>query len=186
MGTDPVCCSAQTSPRRLLDLRPDGGFTFTPDPFFVGAYTFLYKVRRDQQFGSSGLVTINVAPPAGVPAPLAVSDHYHVGANGTLNVEAPGVQENDDPRSAFPTTLELLTSPLHGTLQHPGGAFTYSPSTGFSGYELRVHSPFVATVPVPGRAIGATLVPGSYIFSVGATTRCKSGVHGASQTVVVP
>ncbi len=152
-----------------LDLRADGGFTFTPDPFFVGAYTFLYTLYRDTRSGSTGLVTIDVAGPVGVPPPVANGDQYDVGANSTLVVEAPAFLANDDTRGEYFEGFDVLTSPLHGVLQFPGNGFTYTPGTGFSGvdsftYRLRslVGPSAPATVTITVAPPGTPIPPSDF------------------------
>ena len=125
-----------------LQLNSDGSFTYTPSSYFTGPDLFLYRAVNTLGMGNTASITITVAPPAGVPLPLALDDRYTVGANGTLTVEEPGVMANDDPRSTFSTVPELLTQPAHGSLSWRSDGFTYIPFPGFSGddtatYRLR-------------------------------------------------
>lgn len=84
-----------------VTVNADGSFTYTPYSYFTGVDYFGYRAVNSLGMGNTASATITVAPPAGVPLPVAVDDRYTVGANGTLNVESPGVMANDDTRSAF-------------------------------------------------------------------------------------
>lgn len=55
-----------------------------------------------------------------------------------------------------------------------------------TGYALIVTGAFTGTVPVPVRAVGGSVPPGSYTIRVAATNSCGTGLATAPQTVVVP
>lgn len=145
-----------------VTVNADGSFTYTPYSYFTGVDYFGYRAVNSLGMGNTASATITVAPPAGVPLPVAVDDRYTVGANGTLNVESPGVMANDDTRSAFYTQPEWLTQPAHGSLSLVSDGFTYTPFPGFSGvdtatYRLRnlVGSSATATVTLTVLPAGA-------------------------------
>jgi len=53
----------------LIDLRPDGSFTYTPKAGFSGADTFDYRANDGTGNGNDATVTINVAAPPPPPPP---------------------------------------------------------------------------------------------------------------------
>jgi len=55
----------------FFELHPDGKYTFTPTPDFVGTVTIIYEICDDQNRCSRTTITINVLPKA--PQPPAVT-----------------------------------------------------------------------------------------------------------------
>ena len=81
-----------------------------------------------------GLVVTGPAA-AGVPSPApgAVDDHYPVDEDAALQVDAPGLLENDNP-AATTCVPEVDDAGLIGELDvEPNGAFTYTPPADFYG-----------------------------------------------------
>ena len=87
-----------------LTLNPDGSFTYTPDPDFVGTDTFTYTASDGTNVSDPTTVTITVTTPVNDDAPVANADTYTVAEDGTLTVlAATGVLDNDtDPDDAPP------------------------------------------------------------------------------------
>jgi len=106
----------------------DGGFTYVPDPGFVGIDTFTYRFFDDTalKFSSTATVTITVGDP-----PETVDDSYNVNQGALLTVPSPGIFGND----SSTTDNGAIVAPVqHGTFTPTGaGGFTYKPNPGFVG-----------------------------------------------------
>jgi hypothetical protein len=111
--------------------------TFTPDANFNGTTGFDYTISDGNGGADTATVTVNVA--ATDDAPVAGNDSYVLDEDGTLNVGAPGVLENDTdvddllgPVTAL--TAAVVNGPNNGTLTLNGnGSFTYAPSANYNG-----------------------------------------------------
>src|SRR5262245_34756165 len=152
----------------LLQLQPDGSFSFAPSVNFNGTVSFTYLARDSKGADSlSAVVTITVTPVN--DAPFAGNDSFVTAANTALVIAAPGVLANDfdvdSPRipGLLPLTAVLASGPANGSLAlNSDGSFTYSPSAGFIGldsftYRARDASgaeslPAVVTINVRGNA----------------------------------
>lgn len=109
-------------------LRQDGGYTYTPDPGYVGADSFRY--RPSGLLSTAANVTINVTN----AVPVARSNAYSGAARTTLVVGAPGVLGNDTDADGDALVAELSGGGVSGSLDFASnGGFTYSPGGGFSG-----------------------------------------------------
>jgi len=70
-------------------------------------------------------------------APLVVDDEYSVVTGSDLNVNAPGVLQNDSDADGDALTVSLVTDVAHGTLSLSGnGSFLYKPNAGFTGSDV--------------------------------------------------
>jgi len=108
---------------------PSGGFTYTPDPGFVGVDTFTYRYRPLPfgPYSNTATVTIIVGEP-----PVAEDDAYSIAANSALHVTAPGVKDNDTGTGTVAVTGDVS----HGTLDlHTDGSFDYTPTADFVGVD---------------------------------------------------
>jgi VCBS repeat-containing protein len=66
--------------------------------------------------------------------PVAVDDSYAVDEDGTLDVPAPGVLDNDTDANSANLIANLATDVSNGTLTlNPDGSFTYKPKADFNG-----------------------------------------------------
>ncbi|PKQ69743.1 Ig-like domain-containing protein [Raineya orbicola] len=112
-----------------VTMNPDGSYTYTPNPGFVGTDTFTYTVCNQLGQCSTATVTITVGQP-----PLAVNDEYNTGAGIPVSGN---VGTNDQNPSGGTTTFNLVsggTATQNGTLVfNPNGIFTFTPNPGFSG-----------------------------------------------------
>lgn len=138
-----------------LQLNSDGSFTYTPSSYFTGPDLFLYRAVNTLGMGNTASITITVAPPAGVPLPLALDDRYTVGANGSITIDASLLMANDDIRSSFPTAIEFVSPPSHGAF----AASVYTPAPGFSGtdtFTYRLRNVIGASAPA---AVTLTVLP---------------------------
>jgi hypothetical protein len=129
-----------------LDLNPDGSFTYTPNPGYVGNDSFQYQVfdSTTGQLSGPGLVSLFVyAPPQSFPAPpgqppIANNDSYQVNENNTLNVPPAGVLANDVllPPNQATAYAFVEAYPQFGTLNpNIDGSFSYTPSKNFTGLD---------------------------------------------------
>jgi len=73
-----------------------------------------------------------VTPPA--TAPVAVDDAYQTDENETLEVDAPGVLDNDTYHAGATVATAVVANPQHGTVTLvDDGSFVYKPNRNFSG-----------------------------------------------------
>jgi len=110
-----------------------GGFQYIPDPGYVGADTFEYRLQwLVPWFGSEfdvALVTIEVIAPCST---TLVDDAYEVAPNTELHVAAPGPGANDTVCPGH--HLQVADVPSHGTVALAGdGDMTYVPAPDFVG-----------------------------------------------------
>lgn len=125
-------------------ILPDGSFTYTPDPGFVGTDTYTYSICDD---GTPVLcdvaeVTIIVLPDYNGPdndPPFAGDDFaltpQETPVSGNLLV-------NDYDINGDPITLNVnpVSGPSNGTVTIlPNGDYTYTPGTGFTGTDQFVY-----------------------------------------------
>jgi large repetitive protein len=123
-----------------LDLRPDGSFTYTPDPGFVGHDSFDYSARDPTGLGAIGHVFITVTQP-----PVANTDHYGAVAGVPRTVPEPGVLANDE---GSPERAGLVRGPRHGTVTlSDSGSFTYTANPGFKGRDMFRYEAIVSGEP---------------------------------------
>jgi hypothetical protein len=83
-------------------------------------------------FSSSGLITLQDTPP---PVPVVVNQQVQVTNNGsstTVNALAGATGSPD------PSTLSIITPPIHGTAVDPPGTITYTPDPGYVGSDSLV------------------------------------------------
>jgi len=123
----------------VVDLKPDGSFTYEPDAGYSGTDSFNYWLNDPGTGFTVGSATVFLTvTPTDIEAntPIAGDDSYTVAMNTVLTVDAPGVLANDtipqDPNQAM--YAEVASGPAHGTLElNRDGSFTYTPDEGFSG-----------------------------------------------------
>lgn len=109
-------------------LASNGGYTYTPDPGFVGVDVFRY--RPSGLLTPSTTVTITVVN----RAPVAVADLYSAKTGVQLSVPAPGVLANDLDADGDALQAELLSAGGSGSLDlEPDGSFTYKSGGSFVG-----------------------------------------------------
>lgn len=114
----------------VLDLLPDGTFSYLPDPGFVGTDTFSY-FTNDGLLGSllPSLVTLDILP----ALPVGVPDAFTVLQDTPLN-SVTSILSNDTGPLGSVLTSVLATAPTHGVLNLlPDGTFSYIPDLGFVG-----------------------------------------------------
>jgi hypothetical protein len=121
-----------------VDLAPNGAFTYTPDPGFVGSDRFTYRVTDGQLFSAEVTVTITVTATAANNPPVAENDTSTVAQDTQLTVPVnTGLLANDSDSDGDVLTVESVADPANGTLTFAvDGSFTYTPNPGFAGSEL--------------------------------------------------
>ncbi|MBN7795250.1 Ig-like domain-containing protein [Parahaliea mediterranea] len=121
-----------------LSLSPDGSFTYSPDVGYDGSDSFRYRASDGELESESATVTIIIATP-----PVAMADAYTVNEDELwLTTALDGLLLNDiDSSGALDLVAELVSGPVHGTLQSLGadGAFSYLPAANFVGDDSFVY-----------------------------------------------
>jgi len=116
----------------ILDLRPNGSFTYDYPSDLDGSVTFTYRVNDGLTYGSTATVTLT-RPPNQVPT--SIDDAYALPFNSPLTVSAEnGVLHNDTDPEGDPITANLVSGPSAGTLSfNTDGSFEFSFAPGFGG-----------------------------------------------------
>ncbi|MDY6835927.1 MAG: Ig-like domain-containing protein [Chloroflexota bacterium] len=116
-----------------LELLADGSFSYVPNIDFEGVDRFTYKANDGTANSEIAMVTITVEKHN--TSPVVVEDAYEVDADDTLQVDAPGVLDNDADDDVGDLLKAVLVSDVvHGTLTlEEDGSFIYVPDAGFSG-----------------------------------------------------
>ncbi len=116
-----------------LILHANGSFTYTPDADFNGEDSFTYTVCEIEGI-CGNTVTVTLSVTAVNDLPVAVADQYSVDEDEFLNVDAPGVLDNDTDIEGDELTAVLGTDVTEGTLTlHENGSFLYTPAQDFEG-----------------------------------------------------
>jgi hypothetical protein len=143
-----------------------------------------------------GQAVCGVAAAAGSNRPpAAADDSYSTAHNTPLTVAAPGLLGNDSDPDGDPLTAGTPTQPAHGTLQlNTDGAFTYTPSTGFSGVDTFTYmatDPFggmdTATVTItvaPAPAGGEQSVAGTKFYDANTNGSRDAGEPGVADWLI--
>ncbi|HIB48713.1 MAG TPA: tandem-95 repeat protein [Flavobacteriaceae bacterium] len=116
-----------------LSINPDGSFTYTPDPGFVGTDSFIYEIFDDGAIIARDQATVYLTVGDGVNEILAIDD-----INDTfVNLPVSGSVATNDINTDGPAGTEvftLVTGPTNGALTfNPDGTYTYEPATDFVG-----------------------------------------------------
>lgn len=128
---DALTVTAVSNPTNGTVVLAAGTITFTPTADFNGTAGFDYTVS-DGVLTDTGHVTVTVT--AVNDAPVAVDNAYEMDEDTILNIEAPGVLNNDTDADGDTLTAMLVVGPTNGTLVlNADGSFTYTPSPNFFG-----------------------------------------------------
>jgi VCBS repeat-containing protein len=117
----------------VLNLNPNGGFTYLSATNYNGSDAFTYRANDGTTNGNLATVTINVTPVN--DAPIAYDDSYTTLENVSLIVPAAaGILTNDVDVDGDVLSAWLVANVSHGSLSlKPDGSFTYTPNTNFCG-----------------------------------------------------
>ncbi|TDB61342.1 Ig-like domain-containing protein, partial [Arundinibacter roseus] len=133
---DPLTASLISGPDNgTVVLNPDGSYTYTPDPGFVGEDVFCYAAS-DGIASDTACVAVTVQPnptPAN-DAPLALNDNTQTTEGTPLSVN---VLANDvDPDGDALQNPTVVQAPANGTASvNPDGTILYTPDPGFVGVD---------------------------------------------------
>ena len=123
-------------------VNPDGTFTYTPDPGFIGEDTFEYEICDAAGACDTAVVTINVQPdpdPNANDTPDANDDSVSAQKNDVVSGDllANDTDPNGDPLTVTTTPVE---EPINGTVViNPDGTFEYTPDPDFVGNDSFVY-----------------------------------------------
>lgn len=130
LGSDHDAVLVTDAAHGNLDLRADGGFTYTPDAAYVGPDSFRYKVVGALLESNTAKVMIDVTN----TAPVAVDDSYSAVTGVKLVVPAPGVLANDHDDDVDDLTASLVDGGGNGSLSFASdGSFTFKSGGSFTG-----------------------------------------------------
>ena len=122
-----------------VDWNDDGSFSYDPNEQFEDLGTdetatdsFTYTVTDPSTDTDSATVTIHII---GVnDAPVAENDTYQVNEDALLEINDPGVLENDSDVEGGILAVELVSDAEHGSVTlNENGSFTYMPEENFNG-----------------------------------------------------
>ncbi len=114
-----------------VTLNLDGSFSYSPRADFSGMDRFSYHAEDGKASSETAFVSIRVNTP-----PTVSDDVYIVKEDGILEVQAPGVLDNDSDDDGDPLTVQLEAEPDHGVISlNADGSFTYVPDPDFYGLD---------------------------------------------------
>ena len=120
-----------------LTLDSDGSFTYEPNAGYFGTDTFTYIANDGEE--DSAPATVNITVNEVVPVnriPNALAESYTINQGEVLNIDAPGVLENDSDPDGDNLTAELRRPAAEGDFSFASnGSFTYEPAPGFTGVD---------------------------------------------------
>lgn len=115
-----------------LTLNPDGSFSYTPAPGYLGVETFTYRLSDGTLISNTSTVSLTVLPANRVPQ--AVNDTYTVNEDTPLVVGGLGILGNDSDPDLDAITASLVGNVSNGSLTlNANGSFTYTPNANFTG-----------------------------------------------------
>ena len=145
----------------IVNLAPNGGYTYRPTAGFVGTDRFWYH--------PSGLIVITTPVTITITnvAPNAANDAYSAVTGVTLAVAAPGVLANDTDGDGDSLTASLVDGSGNGSLTlNANGGFTFKSGGSFSGTRTFTYRAFdgiawsaIATVSITVRSPAPTSTP---------------------------
>lgn len=134
----PLTAEAITQPQHgQLTVNPDGSFTYTPNPGYLGSDSFSFQAVNS--FGlESNLAVMQlfvIARVTGDPRPVALPATYSVAESALLNVQAAdGLVAHDQDPDGDALTASLVQRAKHGVVVvHADGSFEYEPDKGYVG-----------------------------------------------------
>ena len=171
-----------------------GGMLHNSDPLQIGYGSqdsnYADGMIDDLRVYDRALTGAEVLAMMGEQPPFVVDDAYVVEVDGTLNVAAPGVLDNDYDPNDDPITADLVSDVSDGTLSlNADGSFTYTPDAAFEGTDSFTYRAYdgseysdPATVTINVTNVADGLV-GYWTFDDGSGTTAAdssgNGNHGA-------
>ena len=111
-----------------VDLRSNGGFTYTPNAGYLGTDVFRYKPSGLLGVATTVTITITNA------APTAANDTYSAVTGVEIQIAAAGVLGNDGDADGDALTANLVDGGGNGSLDlNPDGSFTFKSGGSFTG-----------------------------------------------------
>ncbi len=121
-----------------VSIENNGIVIYTADPAFVGTDTFEYELTDVNGNTDVAIVTVTVADPANDQAPNAVADTAQTDLDIPVTIDVLG---NDTHPNNDDLTIVSATTPANGTVTiNPDGTITYTPNSGFSGYDTFMYT----------------------------------------------
>jgi hypothetical protein len=135
-------------PGESLDvLAGQGAFSYAPPTNFTGTRVWSYFINDGADVAGPFDVTFTITAPVVATAPVAVADAFDVVPGVPLVVPAPGLYANDSDADGDSWSYKFVLQPLLNALPGEsldisagGGAFTYTPPTGFTGVRVWSYS----------------------------------------------
>ncbi len=120
---------------RRIQFDPDTGIlTLTYQANANGVSEITIRATDDEGLYVTEKVNVEVLPVN--DAPVAKADFYQIPGDQVLEVEQPGILENDSDIEGDRLTVELVEAPKHGKLVvGRNGAFRYVPDPSFLGWD---------------------------------------------------
>ncbi|WP_336775813.1 Ig-like domain-containing protein [Paenibacillus sp. MMO-58] len=110
-----------------VDLKPDGTYTYTPDPNFNGMDSFTFKANDGTDDSAPAKVDITVTPVNDAPA--SENSTFSTAEDTALNDKVKASDVDGDT-----LTYTLVNEPEHGIIIfNPDGTFTYTPDPDYNG-----------------------------------------------------
>ncbi|MGY5872804.1 MAG: Ig-like domain-containing protein [Candidatus Thorarchaeota archaeon] len=115
----------------VLNLYPNGNFTFLPDANWFGVDSFTYNISDGQEYSNVATVTITILGVNDVPV---ASDDSYTGFED-IEISETSVLDNDYDADEDVLEIILVSGPSHGILDLnlDTGSFTFLPDADWSG-----------------------------------------------------
>jgi hypothetical protein len=114
-----------------LTLNGDGSFEYAPPLDFLGTVSFTYRAIAGGVSSEPATVRIEVRLPN--RPPVALPDAYSTQVDQSLEVDLPGVLENDTDANLDALSAILVANPIGQLTLRANGSFRYEPPAGFIG-----------------------------------------------------
>ncbi|EJN03643.1 Ig-like domain-containing protein [Phyllobacterium sp. YR531] len=127
---DPLTFTVPQQPENgTVVMRPDGTYTFTPNPNFNGTETF--NVRVDDGKGGVTTLTVTVTVRPVNDGPTGTDTTITTREDTPISGQVPANDADGDP-----LTFTVTDQPSNGTVvMRPDGSYTYTPNANFNGTE---------------------------------------------------
>jgi large repetitive protein len=119
----------------VLDLSPDGSFTYTASANFNGTDAFTYEACDAQ--GECVTATVEIPVGAANDTPTAGDDLATTNEELPIRIDVLANDEDPEGREELdPSSVVVTMNPARGTTAvNPDGSITYNPSAGFTGVD---------------------------------------------------